>query len=196
MKLSKICLAIGLTSLGFFTNVTAAKALDFNFSFDNVNGPDNGTVTGKIFGLTEGSSSATQVIVESYPNSASFPALPLPINLVFPNSPVLSNSFVVTNGQLTNANFQYQGQNGLLLYLNATNDGRNALFIPANLIQSNQDLSAFNLNGFAGATYEAQGVPWEVPGGATIPTVGGLLALGAMRKVRKIKASPKSVTLS
>ncbi|MEH2363004.1 hypothetical protein [Nostoc sp.] len=36
---------------------------------------------------------------------------------------------------------------------------------------------------------EATAVPFDIPGGATIPAVGGLLALGLMRKARKSLAS-------
>lgn len=36
-------------------------------------------------------------------------------------------------------------------------------------------------------------VPFDIPGGATIPTVGSLLALGAMRKVKKSIASKTSI---
>lgn len=39
------------------------------------------------------------------------------------------------------------------------------------------------------ANGDATAVPFDIPGGATIPTVGSLIALGAMRKVRKTIAS-------
>jgi hypothetical protein len=38
-------------------------------------------------------------------------------------------------------------------------------------------------------TPTAAAVPFDIPGGATIPSVGALLALGAMRKARKSIAS-------
>lgn len=40
-----------------------------------------------------------------------------------------------------------------------------------------------------GDTFSATPVPFDIPGGTTIPTVGSLLALGAMRKARKTIAS-------
>lgn len=40
----------------------------------------------------------------------------------------------------------------------------------------------------------SSGVPFDIPGGATIPTVGSLLALGVMRKVKKSIASKTRLT--
>ncbi|MBD2694985.1 hypothetical protein [Anabaena catenula] len=40
-------------------------------------------------------------------------------------------------------------------------------------------------SGSSGTITASAAVPFDIPGGATIPTVGSLLALGAMRKVKK-----------
>jgi hypothetical protein len=50
-------------------------------------------------------------------------------------------------------------------------------------------LSEFQRIGLASGSVTTNAVPFDIPGGATIPSVGALLALGAMRKARKSIAS-------
>src|SRR5271155_1268759 len=79
-----------------------ATLLDFTFSFTGTVPPGSvaGTVTGEIFGLTEGaSSSATNVIVVSYPVGLEPPSPP---QTVF--SGIVSNAFEVdSSGAVTGA---------------------------------------------------------------------------------------------
>jgi len=49
--------------------------------------------------------------------------------------------------------------------------------------------TSFNNTISGGTVTNAAPVPFDIPGGATIPAVGGLLALGLMRKARKSLAS-------
>ncbi|RUS98283.1 hypothetical protein DSM107003_13710 [Trichormus variabilis SAG 1403-4b] len=59
------------------------------------------------------------------------------------------------------------------------------------------NLFTFNNSGFAGTTYSQisapTAVPFDIPGGATIPTVGSLFALALMRKAKKSIASKNRI---
>ena len=69
--MNRMILILGAGLIGLMHPAAAhATLLDFTFSFTGTVPPGSvaGTVTGEIFGLTEGaSSSATNVIVVSYP---------------------------------------------------------------------------------------------------------------------------------
>jgi hypothetical protein len=65
--------------------VAHATLLDFRFSFTGTAPPGSvaGTVTGEIFGLTEGATSpASNVIVDSYPVGLEPPAPPVTLDLI------------------------------------------------------------------------------------------------------------------
>jgi hypothetical protein len=93
-----------------------AGPVDFTFSYTGaVNiGSVAGTVTGEIFGLTEGAtSSATNVILDGYPASLGAPSPP---DAVF--SDVSANSFTVSNsGQLTAADFNAQDATDTFVFI-------------------------------------------------------------------------------
>ena len=85
---------------------TPGHALSFDFSFTNVTGTVNGTVTGLIEGLTDDTtSSAADVIVQSYPAAIAAPPAPFALNDPF-------NSFTVANGSITMASFVSQFSSG------------------------------------------------------------------------------------
>jgi hypothetical protein len=84
---------------------TPGYALSFDFSFTNTDGNTPGTVTGVIDGLVDNATSkASAVIIESVPSV---------INIGTPHSfPVglaASNSFTVTNGTITSADYFQDG---------------------------------------------------------------------------------------
>jgi hypothetical protein len=99
-------LGVGLIGL---MHPAAAKAdpLDFTISFTGTVPPGTvaGTVTGEIFGLTEGTGvPATNVIVTSYPPSLQLPAPP---QTIFTD--IIANSFTVNSmDQITAAEFEAQ----------------------------------------------------------------------------------------
>jgi hypothetical protein len=65
---AKFILSIGLLGLLCLTMPGAVRADDFTFTFTNTIGEISGTVTGEIYGLTDGSTGpATQVTLTSYP---------------------------------------------------------------------------------------------------------------------------------
>ncbi|MBD2295105.1 hypothetical protein H6G06_16860 [Anabaena sphaerica FACHB-251] len=187
MKLSRIMpLVVGGAVAGVVvSSASPAQALDFNFSFTNDPGLGsvNGTVEGTIYGLIDNAtSSATGIIVTSYPAGLNLPATPFsPFSL----GNETSNSFEVLNGVLVNANLRIIGSN-FQFSLNDS-EGVNGLVGISS--------STYNNGGFAGATYTSAAVPFDIPGGATIPTVGSLFALGLMRKVKKRMALKSTSTV-
>lgn len=145
-----ICKKIGLTlsfAFGIITNnVPKANALDFSFSFNNGDGNVGGSVTGIIKGLqSSGISGASEVDLTSYPsglgsnpNSSG--------NIVYLSSgggwgSPGTNSFTVTNGNLTNADFYTTGASGSFLALN-----ENLLAAGANLTGLGLSVSALPSN--------------------------------------------------
>jgi PEP-CTERM motif len=91
---------------------TPSKAIVFEFSFTNAGDPGttSGTVTGRIFGLSDNTTSAaTDVIIDSYPSALG--GVPTPLNLfsypLITGNPtsISTNSFTVSGGHIAAANF-------------------------------------------------------------------------------------------
>lgn len=177
MKLFQILpLVVGAAAGIVVSSASPAQALDFNFSFTN--DPDlgslDGTVEGTIYGLTDNATSAAaDIIITSYPAGLNLPASPFS---AFSLGSDNVNSFEVLNGALINANLRITGSNFFLFALNDS-EGVNGL--------ADGFSTTYNNGGFAGATYAATTVPFDIPGGATIPTVGSLFALALMRKAKQ-----------
>jgi hypothetical protein len=193
MKLSRILpLVVG----GILaSSASSAQALDFNFSINNVSGFGNtpGTLTGQVLGLANsGTSAATNIRITSAPAALGLPGSPFLLSTWITPTAIpglgATNSFTVTGGNLTSASFLVNNGAGKIFLLNSIASGS----IPAG---SNGILSGTastgNLGGFGGATYTS--VPFDIPGGATIPAVGGLFALGLMRKAKKSLALRTSI---
>ncbi len=182
MKLFRILpLIIGSVAAGILASTLPAHALDFKFNFTGV---DNNTVEGTIYGLQDnGTSSASDITIDSTSNPAQLyrGSIYSPSNNSFFSTN--ANSFTVANGILTSASFSFTSDQ---VYLQLNNDL--AGFGSDNFFQNN-NAPTFGPSGFSGATYSSADVPFDIPGGATIPAVGGLLALGLMRKARKRIAS-------
>ncbi len=93
------------TTLALAVTAQNAKALDFTFSFDNVNGNVAGTVSGTIIGLEDNTSSpADSIIIENFPAGLAGD---------FDNGQdvvawdtIFINNFTVTNGIITSAEFE------------------------------------------------------------------------------------------
>jgi hypothetical protein len=83
-----------------------ADPLNFDFSFTNVTGDVNGTVTGLIEGLTNNAiSAATHVIVGSHPNGVG--GVPSEAAIDYINRDPSSNVFAATNGLISSAYFKF-----------------------------------------------------------------------------------------
>jgi hypothetical protein len=107
MKSKLLSLIAVIALLGLFPS--AGHALNFGFSFTggcNVGPGCTATVTGEIDGLTNGTSAATAVIIDSISNAAFTLPSPLPFNTICgSNCLVTSNSFTVTAGAITAEDF-------------------------------------------------------------------------------------------
>jgi hypothetical protein len=172
--------------LGLFPSPANALNFDFSFTGSMNAAPFTGIVTGEIIGLTNGASTATDVIIDSYPSAFTNPS-PLPFDTFCgSNCLVTSNSFTVTAGAITAYNFEVTSTTltGLWsLVLGASEDsfsngtGANQI----NLItQGTQSGTTFNPVGTTGATP----LPAALPLFAT-----GLGALGLLGWRRKRKAA-------
>jgi hypothetical protein len=106
----------------------AHAGLNFTFSFTNdpTYGNTPGTVTGEIFGLTDNSTSAaTNVVIYSDPAALGLPTNPYDI-FNAPEALFLPNSFTVSSGQITAADF-LEG-NGIFVFSLGGPTGANYLF--------------------------------------------------------------------
>ncbi|MDF5714695.1 MAG: hypothetical protein PUP93_12610 [Rhizonema sp. NSF051] len=124
MSCQKIGLILSFAIGIIANNITKANALDFSFSFNNGDGNIGGSVTGIIKGLQNNGSpsSASEVDLTSYPSGLGTNANTSG-NLVYLSSgggwgTPSANSFTVTNGNLTNADFYTTGASGSFLALN------------------------------------------------------------------------------
>jgi hypothetical protein len=148
-----------------------AQALDFFFSFNNVNGTTNGTVSGRIIGLEDNTPNqmADNVFIDDFPaglggafNNMSNDALTW--------SNVAAHSFTVTNGNLTSANFNA---------LDTSNSETDFLRLNFAGTTNNLSLDGFstsvsNFNSLTGLTFTP--VPFEFEFEASL----GLMALSAI----------------
>jgi hypothetical protein len=161
MRNSLIATAI---SAVLISPISAHAGLNFTFSFTNDPSVGNtpGTVTGEIFGLTDNSTSAaTNVVIFSDPAALVLPTNPYDIFDV-PGAIFLSNSFTVSSGQITTADFLETNGNFVLSLGGPT--GANYLF-GFNATETGTD---------AGGTY----VPAAVPEPASITLLlSGLLGV-------------------
>jgi len=103
------------------------------------------------------------------------------------------NSFTVNNGVITNDQFEYViGSGSYQLYLGGGAGPYN--FINLDGADTNY---VYGPNGNLVASYSSASsaaVPFDIPGGATIPALGSVLALGVMRKARKSTSNTFSIT--
>ena len=179
-------LAAALTLIMIAT--TPAKAsLTFKFSFSNVTGNVAGTVSGRIFGLNNNATgSASSILIDS------FPAGLLGGPFLNGNDPVLwgnvpLNSFTVTAGGITFANFAAQHASGIEsdVFCLRTPPTCATGFVGGNLLSLNFDgdvatpSAVANNDGLAGATFSA--LP-EPP--TALLLVVALAGIGAARRRR------------
>jgi hypothetical protein len=150
VKLSTLS-SMGLVAMLLVGTATAASALNFDFSFsdDGSLGPFDipGTVTGEITGLTDNATSAaTHVYIDTGPSGL---LLAPPFDTI--GNTIFANSFTVSGGQITDAN--YFATDAVTYAFGLNTGGQNSLnSFEINLITGNS-------GGFGGVTYTAAPEP-------------------------------------
>ena len=174
-KLSKLA-GIGLaTSIAFLGTTNTAQALDFSFSFEDIAGANQGTVTGTITGLSDDTNDQqpATVTVDSAPSDLNFSSLPL--NLNYQNG----DGFDVSGGVITNASALYSDTGSQIRFTTGT-VGVNSL---KNLANNRTSRAG---DGFAQITYTASSTPpTAVPFGVS-PNMG-IIILGGMYGASRLR---------
>ena len=175
----KVASTFMATTLALAIFAPHAKAFNFTFSFDNVTGNVTGTVSGTITGLEDNTSNqaADSVIIESFPvglegsfdegNDAVAWSIPF------------ANSFTVTSGSITDANFSIfsVGGNDRLL-INFSGTGGTNLFSKDNLATN-----VANQDGFGGVTFApATPVPFGVIPDTGLGILAGIWVISRLRR--------------
>jgi hypothetical protein len=186
MKLSRILpLVVGGAAALSVAFPQEAKALTFNWSFTPTSG---GVVSGQVSGLNIGSNpvSAATVTLTSSPGNVGLGT--------YSSGPGIRNQDWIVNadGNVTSASW-FGSLSGFDLFI-----GTNPLIVGGTTYYpqlTNNNTLNYN-NQSTGAVFTPATVPFDIPGGATIPTVGSLFALGLMRKAKKSLALKRSTALT
>ena len=125
MKLSQMLPLVivgGALATSFVAWEKPAQAITtYNFSFDNVQGPVNGTVSGTLdLPNGDGTFAATSVKINSAPATLGY-TQPVDVLSDFPYVPF--NAFAVSNGTITSSNFVAAKQNKAIFGLISNNSG-------------------------------------------------------------------------
>jgi hypothetical protein len=169
-------LFVAATSFALIISLPAHAGLNFDFSFTDTVGNTSGTVTGEIIGLADnGTSAATDLVIDGYPAGLSLSAVPWDI---FNDGAwfIVGNSFTVSGGEIIAANFFDSGPGEAIFSLD--NLGFNTLEdngLPPNVTE--------NAGGFAGVTYTA--VPAVVPTPEPVSIALLLSGLFGLRLIRR-----------
>lgn len=202
MKLFRVVPVLIGSAAAIFASTTPANALSFSFNIPNQSGSESGSVTGVIvlpdanpIGTT--SNAASSITINSAPGAlASLNGLQLVGNPNF-NGGVNSFDYTPTDIQLVdftassvaNNNF---GSNFLSFRLRRGDPNSPLNFLAASTASGASLTSPSVIGNDTSVIYTvipSADVPFDIPGGAAIPSFGGLFALGVIRKVRKNIAS-------
>ncbi|MBD2208476.1 hypothetical protein H6G27_01150 [Nostoc linckia FACHB-104] len=181
MKLFRILpLVVGSAAAGILANTSPAHAL--TWTLNNVTFADGATATGTF---------DYDAVSNTYSN----------LNITLSSGTIYSSSSFNTSHINFQQNYRFSvcsnGSgcfNSQYLYLIFSNNLSN---LPATVTVLGHSYGLTNSSGnitisqslTSGTISSTAAVPFDIPGGATIPSVGALLALGAMRKTRKSIAS-------
>ncbi|MFT4792635.1 MAG: hypothetical protein ACJAVR_000128 [Paracoccaceae bacterium] len=168
------CLAVlGLVALG-----SAAEAATYDFSFDNLDGPVAGTVSGYIvLGDGDGTFTASTVKVTGAPAALGYT---LDYDVLANMLNVIQNSFVVSGGLIDSANSVFSAKNGNdSFYLNYQTGNEGTLF---NIKGSAHQYTGVQDTNSSILTYSVSTVP--LPAAAPLLIVG-LVGLGLLGRKRR-----------
>ncbi|MBD2500404.1 hypothetical protein [Anabaena azotica] len=215
MKLARNSALVGaaIAAFSILASTSPAHALTFSFSLPNNIGSESGTVTGTLVlpdTISTATAAASSLTITNAPGALSiFNGLQLIGNS---NYSVQVNSFTYNSTSVTGTD--------LLVTSNTQSFNGNYLAFrfrlgdstfPRNLFAASSSNDSFNIasggtlaspsvinNNPAQVTFVpvSTAVPFDIPGGATIPALGGLLALGAMRKAKKNLAAKTAIANS
>jgi hypothetical protein len=160
-------------------SVSQAQAASFKFSFQNINGPVNGTVEGLItLPDGDGSFSASQVDILAYP--AALGLGQAPINAMAGGTS--GNLFTVSGGQITSSDFVGLINSYTALGLNSSlaNSSYGVYTFLDTLNGIDAGLTGVRDNTSSTLTYTS---PTPIPGPA--PLLGAFAAFGFCRKLRR-----------
>jgi PEP-CTERM motif-containing protein len=154
-----------------FSSSAHAQLLDFNFSFSNVTGNTDGTVTGEIIGLNStGTSTPTDIIITSAPLALEIDT-PADIN-TYPY-PTITGSFTVSSDAISGGSLLASYVSGYDTLASLRLNGSNT-YNSLGLIYAGEPPITGNDGGFSGATYTYAGID-NVPE----PSTYALLLFGA-----------------
>ena len=192
MKLSQI-LPLVVVGGALATSLVAwekpAQAIQvFNFRFDNVSGPVNGTVSGTLdLPNGNGTFAATSMKINSAPAALGYTQ---PVDVLSYFTSVLSNSFTVSNGTITASSFAAQNYSTEALALNFIPGGSVSLLSKVGtgyLFSGVADINSTTLK-YSPATP----VPFDIRPGAILPTIP-ILALMYLWKQSRNRMALKTI---
>ncbi len=187
-------LVVGSAVAGVLASMSPAHALTYNWSFSGLaNTSGTFDVTGNTITGISGSVGGTPIgsLLGAGVWSGNDNQFPLNVNGVsFTN--IGGIKYKLAMEQSVQGTLTYQSDDDILPFVDDQGNTTTNQ-ITTNQITTSQYIGATLMNdqnnSWRGA-FSAEAVPFDnIPGGATIPAVGSLLALGAMRKVRKSIAS-------
>jgi len=195
MKLSQI-LPLVVVGGALATSIVAwekpAQAIQlFNFSFNNVSGPVNGTVSGTLdLPNGNGTFAATSMKINSAPAALGYTQ---PVDVLSYFTSVVNNSFTVSNGTITASSFAAQS--------NSFSEGFSLNFRPGTYGSTLSKVGQYNV--FSGVadinsttlTYSSvpTPVPFDIGPGAILPTIP-ILALMYLWKQSRNRMALKTIS--
>lgn len=192
MKLSQI-LPLVVVGGALATSIVAwekpAQAIQlFNFSFNNIQGPVNGTVSGTLdLPNGNGTFAATSMKINSAPAALGY-TQPVDVLSYFPS--VVNNSFTVSNGTITASNFAVQNP-GEAIALNFQPGTFGTLL--SKVGQTNAFSGVADINSTTLTYSPATPVPFDISPGAILPTIP-ILALMYLWKQSRNRMALKTIS--
>lgn len=179
MKLFRILpLVVGSAAAGILASTAPAQALNWDWSYSAPDITASGTYT------------TTDTPINGYYTITGITGTRNGFNITGLVSPGEGNVNVYPGNDLKLTLLGLPSSDGISFLVDATPFGEVNLYGNGEVV--NESLDNFNsieVSYLSTAVSEPEQVPFDIPGGATIPALGGLLALGAMRKVRHRIAS-------